>query len=46
MDKPKIIKMGMIVLIVAGALLAIPVQQPVQAGGFEDGQSEAPSGMK
>jgi hypothetical protein len=41
MDKPKSIKMGIAVLVVVGTLLAIPVQQPVQAGGFEDGQSEA-----
>jgi hypothetical protein len=41
MDKPKSIKMGIAVLIVVGTILAIPAQQPVQAGGFEDGQSEA-----
>lgn len=41
MDKPRSIKMGIVVLIVIGTILAIPAQQPVQAGGFEDGQSEA-----
>jgi hypothetical protein len=41
MDKTKSIKVGIAVLVVFGAVLAIPVQQPVQAGGFQDGQSEA-----
>jgi hypothetical protein len=41
MDKSKSVKMGIAVLVVVGAILAIPAQQPVQAGGFEDGQSEA-----
>jgi hypothetical protein len=41
MDKRKSIKIGIAVFVVVGTLLAIPVQQPVQAGGFEDGQSEA-----
>jgi hypothetical protein len=41
MDKTKPIKIGIAILVVFGAILAIPTQQPVQAGGFEDGQSEA-----
>jgi hypothetical protein len=41
MDKTKSIKIGIAILVVFGAILAIPTQQPVQAGGFEDGQSEA-----
>jgi hypothetical protein len=41
MDKRKSIKVGIAVLVVVGTLLALPVQQPVLAGGFEDGQSEA-----
>jgi hypothetical protein len=41
MDKPKPIKMG-----IAGTLLVIPAQQPVQAGGFEDGQGEAEQDFK
>ena len=34
-------KMGIAVLVVFGAILAIPTHQPVQAGRFQDGQSEA-----
>jgi hypothetical protein len=41
MDKSKSIKMGIVSLILAGVLLVIPAQQPVQAGPYEDGQSEA-----
>ena len=46
MDRPKSIKMGIAVLVVAGTVLAIPALQPVQAdeadaSGFQDGQSEA-----
>ena len=41
MDKTKSIKIGIASLVIFGAILALPVQQPVQAGGFEDGQSEA-----
>jgi hypothetical protein len=34
MDKANSIKMGIALFVVVGTLLAIPVQQPVQAGGF------------
>ena len=33
--------MGIIGIIIAGTLLAMPAQQPAQAGGLQDGQSEA-----
>ena len=52
MDKPKSIKIGIAVLaIVASTLLAIPIQQPVQANeadadGFQDGQGEAEQDFK
>jgi hypothetical protein len=41
MNKIKPTKMGIAVLVIFGAVLAIPVQQPVQAGALQDGQSEA-----
>jgi hypothetical protein len=41
MNKIQPTKMGIVVLVIFGAVLALPAQQPVQAGGFEDGQSEA-----
>lgn len=41
MGKTKPTKMGIAILVVFGAVLAIPAQQPVQAGALQDGQSEA-----
>jgi hypothetical protein len=41
MNKIKPTKMGIAVLVIFGAVLAVPAQQPVQAGALQDGQSEA-----
>ena len=41
MNTIKPTKLGIAVLVIFGAVLALPVQQPVQAGGYQDGQSEA-----
>jgi hypothetical protein len=41
MDKTKVHKDRNSYLVVFAAILAIPVQQPVRAGGFQDGLSEA-----
>lgn len=46
MDMTKSIKIGIAILVVFGAILAIPVQHPVQAGGFEGGQSVAEQDFK